>query len=297
MSSNSTASAAHGRFDSVRGRGYRPEQVDRFLDELSEDRDAAWERAARLTVLANEMDAECAELRRQVRALGAASFDALGSGAQELLRMVEEEAAAVRERAEAEAQHARDAADTARRTLQDETRAAAAARLATAEQHAEQVLDEARARATETLGRAREEAEAVRGEAEHSLDAMHRHVDHDLHEADRLRRERLDALAHALTEHEAGVDSGLAGLLADAENRLQAAHRERTDAEDALRADQSDADEQAASLLAQARAHEERVRREAERSLREHEQHRDEIRAHLAHVRATLAGLTGRPSP
>ena len=47
-------------------------------------------------------------------------------------------------------------------------------------------------------------------------------------------------------------------------------------------------------MLAQARLHEERMRRDGERELREHEEHRDEIRAHLAHVRATLASLTGR---
>src|SRR5882757_6411946 len=105
MSSDTTAStAARGRFDTVRSRGYRPDQVDRFLDELSEDRDAAWERAARLTVLANEMDAEAAALRTQVGTLTTASFDVLGSGAQELLRLVEEEAAAVRDRAEVESQ-------------------------------------------------------------------------------------------------------------------------------------------------------------------------------------------------
>src|SRR4051794_35234079 len=95
-----------GRFSTPRGRGYRPDQVDRFLDELSEDRDAAWERAARLTVLANEMDAECRLLREQVDALSGSGFEALGAGAAELLRMVEEEAAAVRDRAETESQYA-----------------------------------------------------------------------------------------------------------------------------------------------------------------------------------------------
>src|SRR5689334_23877565 len=136
MSSNTTTPRG---IDTARGRGYRPDQVDRFLEELSEDRDAAWERAARLTVLANEMDAECAALRQQVEALGSAAFDALGDGAQELLRLVEEEAAAVRDRAEVEAQHARDAAETARRTLQDEARAAASARLAAAEDQADRM--------------------------------------------------------------------------------------------------------------------------------------------------------------
>ncbi|WP_143664194.1 DivIVA domain-containing protein, partial [Streptomyces murinus] len=34
-------------FATGRGRGYRPAQVDAYLEALSADRDAAWERAAR----------------------------------------------------------------------------------------------------------------------------------------------------------------------------------------------------------------------------------------------------------
>ncbi|SHL98188.1 coiled-coil domain-containing protein [Actinacidiphila paucisporea] len=297
MSSNTTASSTG--FEQARGRshGYRPDQVDRFLEELSEDRDAAWERAARLTVLANEMEAECAALREQVGALPPDGFESLGPGAQELMRLVEEEAAAVRERAEVEAQYARDAAETARRTLQDEARAAASARLAAAEDQAERTLDEACSRAAEILGHARGEADTVRGEAGQTLDAMRQDVERSEAEADKERQERLDALEHELGEHDAGVDSRLADLLADAERRLDAAHKERAAAEEALRTQQDEAEERAASMLAQARSHEEQVRRESERLLREHEEHRDEIRSHLAHVRATLASLTGRGGP
>ncbi|CAG6399381.1 cellulose-binding protein [Streptomyces cocklensis] len=294
MSSNTTASSTGFEQARGRGHGYRPDQVDRFLEELSEDRDAAWERAARLTVLANEMDAECAALREQVGALPPENFETLGPGAQELMRLVEEEAAAVRERAEVEAQYARDAAETARRTLQDEARAAASARLAAAEDQAERMLDEACSRAAEILGQARAEADVVRGEAGQTLDAMRQDVDRGVAEAEQERQGRLDALKHELAERDAGIDSRLAGLLADAERRLDAAHRERAAAEEALRTQQEEAEERAAAMLSQARLHEERVRRDSERSLRAHEEHRDEIRAHLAHVRATLASLTGR---
>ncbi|SDN87636.1 DivIVA domain-containing protein [Actinacidiphila guanduensis] len=297
MSSETTASArAHtrGGFAPARGRGYRPDQVDRFLDELSEDRDAAWERAARLTVLANEMEAECAALRRQVEALGPADFATLGPGAQELLQMVEEEAAAVRERAEVEAQYARDAADTARRTLQDEARAAASARLAAAEEQAQRVLDEACGQAAEILGSARSEADSVRGGAAAALDAVRQQAGQDAAAADTEQRGRLQSLEHELAEQQAVVEGRLNGLLADAERRLAEAQRERSAAEDMLRRRQAEADARADQLIEQARLHEERVRREAERVLREHEQHRDEVRAHLAHIRATLAGITGR---
>jgi DivIVA domain-containing protein len=295
MSSDTAEPAARrDQFDVVRGRGYRPEQVDRFLDELSEDRDAAWERAARLTVLANEMDAECAAVRVQVEALGAAVFDRLGPGALELLRLVEEEAAAVRDRAEAEAQYARDAAETARRALQDEARMAATARVRGADQEAEQVLEAACTQAADILAQAQAEADAVRGEAEQHYEAMRRHVTGELAEMDAQQRRRVEELEREVAERQAGMDSGFAGLLADAGRRLQAAQREHTEAEESLRAQQAEAEARASAMLAQARVHEERTRREAERALRAHEQHRDDIRAHLAHIRATLGQLTGR---
>jgi len=50
-----------------------------------------------------------------------------------------------------------------------------------------------------------------------------------------VRRERFEAMEHELAERDAGVDSRLADLLADAERRLAEAHRERAEAEEALR--------------------------------------------------------------
>jgi hypothetical protein len=298
MSSDTTASATEFRRLRGRGLGYRPDQVDRFLEELSEDRDAAWERAARLTGLAGEMDAECAELREQIAALAPQDFETLGSGAQELLRLVEEEAAAVRERAEAEAQYARDAAETARRILQDEARAVASARLAAAEDEAERTLDEACGRAAEILGEARTQAAAVRGEADRMLDLVRAEAVRGAAEAEAERRGRMGALEQELAAREEGVDGRLTGLLADAERRLDAARHERAAAAEALRMREGEAEQRAAAMLAQARVHEDRVRRDSERVLREHQERRDEIRAHLAHIRATLASLTGRdPRP
>ncbi|MFD8016134.1 cellulose-binding protein, partial [Streptomyces sp. NPDC059762] len=74
-----------------RGRGYRPEQVDRYLAALSGDRDEAWERAARLTVLAKEMEAELAALREAVAALKPQRYEELGEAAQQILKLAEQE--------------------------------------------------------------------------------------------------------------------------------------------------------------------------------------------------------------
>ena len=73
----------------VKGRGYRPEQVDAYVDALFRDRDAAWERAARLTVLAKEMEAEAERLREEVAQLGPQTYEALGDQARRLFELVQ----------------------------------------------------------------------------------------------------------------------------------------------------------------------------------------------------------------
>src|SRR4051812_29547162 len=90
-------------FEVVRGRGYRPEQVDAYAAALSAGRDAAWERAARLTVLAREMESEALRLREVVTQLAPQTYELLGERAQRLLALGEEEAAAVRGSARQEA--------------------------------------------------------------------------------------------------------------------------------------------------------------------------------------------------
>ncbi|MFF7213180.1 cellulose-binding protein [Streptomyces sp. NPDC008238] len=281
----------------VRGRGYRTEQVDRFLEELSEDRDAAWERAARLTVLAGEMSAECAALRDVVSTLSPPTYESLGKGALDLLRLVEEEATSVREQAEEEARHAHDAAEAARRTLMDEARAAAHARRVGGDEHAEQLLERSRTDAGRVLGEAREEAGRVRDEAARELDAARRESEHTLAELEKDHRERFDTQEHELAEGEAGVDSRTAELTSYAEAMVDDARRALAETEEAARRRQEEADATAAELLAQARVREERIRLAAERELREHEVRREEIREHLAHVRSSLAALTGREVP
>ncbi|MEU2660891.1 cellulose-binding protein, partial [Streptomyces sp. NPDC007325] len=128
-----------------RGRGYRPEQVDRYLAALSEDRDEGWERAARLTVLARELETELAALREAVAALKPQRYEALGEAAQQILKLAEQEDERLVRAAEAEAQALAEAADAAGR----EAREAAAA-------YAEGVRAAAEAQARATLETARE---------------------------------------------------------------------------------------------------------------------------------------------
>lgn len=87
--------SAHG-FVVMRGRGYRPEQADGTVTALSAERDEAWELLARLTALAEELEAESARLAEVVATLAPQTYVSLGERAQEMLALAEAEAEAVR---------------------------------------------------------------------------------------------------------------------------------------------------------------------------------------------------------
>ncbi|MEV4049412.1 cellulose-binding protein, partial [Streptomyces sp. NPDC049744] len=152
----SGASASPHGFVTVRGRerGYRPEQVEAYAAALSEERDAAWERAARLTVLAREMEEDLGDLEEVVAHLAPQDYEVLGERARDLFRLGEEEAEAVRERA-------RRAAEG----LVVEARAYAAGVREAARAQADAVRAEADERAGQRLLAARAEADEARIEA------------------------------------------------------------------------------------------------------------------------------------
>lgn len=87
--------SAHG-FVGVRGRGYRPEQVDRMVAGLSAERDEAQEQVARLTALAEALIAESARLDEAVAVLAPQDYASLGERAQQILALAEGEAEALR---------------------------------------------------------------------------------------------------------------------------------------------------------------------------------------------------------
>lgn len=284
-------------FHVARGRGYHPEQVDEFVGGLAQERDEAWERAARLTVLANDMEAEAHTLRAAAGGLGPVSYESLGAGAQELFTHVEAEAADVRERGEAEARTTYDDAERAGREARDRARMDAEARLAAADETAQGIRDAARAQADDILGAARAEAARLDAEAERALDGVRQDIARSLSEMETEQRTRLDALMRDLAERESGIDQRLGELMARAERLLADAQQAHADAHEAARRTQDDAEATGSDIIAQARAAEERVNQDSDRALRAHEAHRDEIRAHLAHVRTSLSALTGRALP
>ncbi|MEI5099491.1 cellulose-binding protein [Streptomyces sp. PmtG] len=283
----------HG-FVAVRGRGYRPEQVEAYAAALSRDRDAAWERAARLTVLARDMGEESARLREVVARLAPQTYDTLGQRAQYLLELSEDEAASVRDAAATDAREAEECAGADAAAARAAARAYAEAVGADTEERARQRLIAARAAADELRTAARRDAKEWRGEAVAALREMRRRTDALLVDQEKEHAGRWEATEREIAEREAVTDAHEGALVAAAEARLSEAKRAFAEAEEAARHGEENAAARAAELIATARAREERTGRETERVLREHGERWEEVRAHMDHVRSSLASLTGR---
>ncbi|MFI2617826.1 cellulose-binding protein [Streptomyces sp. NPDC018584] len=293
MSSSGATSSPHG-FTTVRGRGYRPQQVEAYAAGLFQERDEAWERAARLTVLAKNMEAEAAHLREVVSRLAPQTYDNLGGRARQILALGEEEADAVREAARAEARAVAEEAGDAAREVRETARAYAEEVGAETDEWVGQRLLKDRATADEARISARRDVKEWRGEALAALREMRRRCQELLAEQEKEQAERWEAAEREITEREAASEGRDAARIAAAEARLAEVERAFAAAEEAARHGQEDAQARAAEIVAGARLREERIARETERVLREHGEEWDEVRAHMDHVRGSLAALTGR---
>ncbi|MFD1833386.1 cellulose-binding protein [Streptomyces desertarenae] len=289
----SVSHSPHG-FAVVRGRGYRPEQVDRVTDGLHRELEEAQERLIRLGVLVGELEGEADRLRSAVAALPPPSFEALGERAGRLLAEVEAEAGELRARAEAEAGEARERAEAEARARREAAHGEAVRLRADADAEAEAVLAGAREEAAEVRGAAREEAGRLREEAERELRETAERCDALLLSQERKHAEDTEALDRALEAREAAVAARVADLTGRGEALLERARRSQAEAETEARRLQEEADAQAAELLAHAQLRQQRIERDTERIVRAHEQRAEAVRRHMAHVRASLATLTGR---
>ncbi|MFD7623230.1 cellulose-binding protein [Streptomyces sp. NPDC059802] len=288
--------SAHG-FVGGRGRGYRPEQVDRAVAGLSAERDAALDEVSRLTASVAELSAESVRLSEVVATLAPQNYESLGERAQQILALAEGEAETVRGAAQEEAQVLRDAADEAGRGIRASARADSEAMRAAAVTHADETLSTARGTADGTVAEAREEAAEVRERSESMMTETIRRTESVLAHQEQEHSERWQAAELELAGAEAAQSAHHDELTEQAEARLAEARRALAEAEEAARHGEEDADARAAELIAAARVREERVVRETERIMREHEEGREEVQAHMAHVRNSLAALTGRVTP
>jgi cell division septum initiation protein DivIVA len=290
----SSASVSPHGFEAVRGRGYRPEQVDAYAAELSADRDAAWERAARLTVLAREMEEESERLREAVSRLAPQTYETLGERARQLFELGDEEASAVRETARQEARSVVDEAEAEAGRVRESARADADAVRGEADERARHRLLAAQAEADEMRISARRDVKESRGEALAALRETRRRSETLLAEQEKEHTDRWEKATGEAAEREAALDAHHEERVAHAQAALTEAERALAEAHESFRHLQEDAEARAAELLAEARVEEDRINRETERVLREHGEQWDDVRAHMDNVRSSLTALTGR---
>ncbi|MFF8993351.1 DivIVA domain-containing protein [Streptomyces sp. NPDC014983] len=283
----------HG-FATVRGRGYRPDQVDAYLEALSGDRDAAWERAARLTVLAKDMAAEAARLREVVSRLRPQEYDTLDEGARQLFRLALEEARQLGERARCEAREVVARAEVDAEGVRRAAEEAAHALRAEADERARQILLAARAEADDLRIGARRAVKEDRKESLEALREVRRRTADLLAERSQEEAERLAGVEREEIEEAAALEARQEGLAARAEAEVTAARAALGEAEEYARRREEEAGIRAAAILADAHARADRIARETERVLREHSATWDDVQAHMDHVRSKLTALTGQ---
>ena len=153
-------------------RGYERHQVNDFIKNLEDDlrtimgeRDQALGKANEEHQRAEQLTAELAELKGQLRETQAPTFESMGGRIASMLRLAEEEAAEIRRSAEADAERARQASA--------EERAAADQQIASDRAEADQYVADRRAEADDVLASAKAEAsehlESHRRQAEEHL--------------------------------------------------------------------------------------------------------------------------------
>ncbi|MCN9241912.1 cellulose-binding protein [Streptomyces sp. RY43-2] len=289
----SSASRPGQGFARVR-RGYRPARIDAFTAALSAERDAAWERAARLTVLAREMEADLELLRETVAQLPEQTYECLGEQARTLFALAREEAAVVRAAARREAESLAAEAEEAGRQVREAAQAYADEVRGEAEERVRTRMLAARAEADDVRVTARREVKKGRGEALAALREVRRRTEGLLAEQTAEQAEREDREKRAAIERTAALETAEAERSARAKAALAAAKRAYAEAEEAARRIERDAEARACEVIAEARVRADRIACETERVVAAHEEQREVVRAEMAHVRHSLSVITDR---
>ncbi|MEU6089196.1 cellulose-binding protein [Streptomyces sp. NPDC047085] len=290
---SSASNTPHG-FVTVRGRGYRPDQVDAYTQALSRDRDAAWERAARLTVLAKDMEAEAVRLREVVAGLAPQAYETLGERAQRLFHLALEEAAEVREKARRAAREQVAQAEVEALGVRRAAEEAADALRAEAAEHARRRLIAARAEADALRIEARREVKQGRGEALVVLREVRQHTTTVLTAQAGEQAERWAAAEREEAAREAAFEARNAERLSRAQAALAEAERAFGEAEESARRLEEEAHARAAEIGTEARHHADRTAQETERVLREHSETWDHVQAQMDQVRHRIITLSGK---
>lgn len=281
-------------FAVVRGRGYRPEQVDRRVARLTRQSRQDWQCVAELTARAEELRLEAERLWDVVASRPPQTFQALGERARKLLSMAEAESAEVRAAGQEEARRTVEQAESVSVALRESAQRDAQRVRTEAAAAAARTVEAAKSEASSLYAEARAAAYEARTTAEETLREVSRHCAESMAEHERAQAAAQEEAERQLADRAGAVEAYVGGLADHGERLLAAAKAERTEAEEAARCRQEEALARGGELLAVARVREEGVERETERVLREHAERAQEMRQHMARVRSSLASLTGR---
>ncbi|MFG2696230.1 hypothetical protein [Kitasatospora sp. NPDC048407] len=277
----------------VSRRGYAPEQVDAAVSALSRERDEAWERLSVLGSGLREMEKRLTDIQQAAEDAPDPDFGELSEQAAALLKIAQNEAEAIHNKAKRSGEDARDAAHEA---------GEAAAR--DAKQYAAKQREDTDRFARSTDERSRAEAERIRAQADAEARAVvHAATGH----AARIRVSAADASEQSevtLAERrrkadeefataEADADAAVAKITLAAETRVKEAeqHREAMLAE-ARRLD-TQAQVKADAEIAAAKEKAARIKLASEREQADFTKRLDKVQTHLDHIKGTLASLTG----
>ncbi|MFE6503577.1 hypothetical protein [Kitasatospora sp. NPDC057738] len=274
-------------------RGYVPEQVDRALAALTAQRDEAWERLSVLGAGIRQMEARLADIRRTAEEAPEPDYQVLSEQAAGLAAMAENEARAVREKAE------RFAED-----LRDEVYEAGQAADRAAKEYSTTTRTDADAAARRTEERTRAEAEGIRSDtdresrsARDTATAYAAKVRVAAAEASEQAEAELAARRRKADETfaaaQAAADAEDAEVSATAERKVKEAEQQRETVLNRIKQLETDAQAKADQLVEQARREAEKINAESEREQREFDTRLETVQQHLDHIKATLASLTG----
>jgi DivIVA domain-containing protein len=272
-------------------RGYDQAEVDQAIAEL-QGRLIAAERST-TELHARLARAETAANAAESAQPGPPTYSSLGERVGQILTLAEQEAAALREQATAEAEGLRKEAEQAAVAIREAADKYAEQRRRDAEAEGTRLVTDARRAADEERDAAERDAAARRQEAEAVYEQQRAAAAKAAADFETTLAERRERTTAEFQAEQAAARAQLDELAARIEDMKAAAQRQQAEADAEARRIVEEAQERAERLTRDARAAADRVRLESDRELAAAGQRRDAINAQLSNVRQMLATLTG----
>jgi cell division septum initiation protein DivIVA len=280
-------------------RGYDRDQVDAHLASLESEftgalseRDRLAERVKQLENRVEELHLQSGDEREEPEQT-ASPLSGFGMRIEKIMRVAQDEAAAVREEAQAEIERERADAKKKVATIQQAAEKDATAHRQKVQSEASGLLDKARQEAARVRADADAQAGATREEASGHLESVRARAAQaaaDFETALAKRRQKAESDHTARTN---AAERELAETVARTDQLRAEAEKMRSEAERRSQEMLQAAQRESAELVGEARAQADRTRRESERELASLSKRRDAITDQLRNVREMLSTLTG----